>query len=58
MNLANDYFLLYHGIKIDKTESFNTSRYKNKEEFFEIAALILSTTRNNYEKFSSLPSFE
>ena len=57
MNLANDYFLLYHGIKIDKTDSFNTSKYKDKEEFFEVAALVLSATRNSYEKFSALPSF-
>ena len=57
MNLANDYFLLYHGIKIEKTDSFNTSKYKDKEEFFEVAALVLSATRNSYEKFSSLPSF-
>ena len=57
MNLANDYFLLYHGVKIDKTDSFNTSERKDKEEFFDIAALILSANRRNYEKYLPLSSF-
>jgi len=58
MNLANDYFLLYHGIKIEKTDSFNTIERKDKEEFFDIAALILSANRKNYEKYLPLASFE
>jgi hypothetical protein len=41
MNLANNYFLLYHGMQIDKTTSFNTSKRKSHPNFFEIAALIL-----------------
>jgi len=57
MNLANDYFLLYHGIRIEKTTSFNTSERKDKEEFFDIAALILSANRKNYEKYLTLSSF-
>jgi len=57
MNLANDYFLLYHGIKIEKKYSFNTRQRKNKEEFFDIAALILSANRRNYEKYLPLASF-
>ena len=57
MNLANDYFLLYHGIKIEKQYSFNTRQRRNKEEFFDIAALILSANRKNYDKYLPLKSF-
>lgn len=57
MNLAKNYFLLYHGIKIDKADSFNTKSRKDKEEFFDIAALILSANRKNYEKYLPLSSF-
>jgi len=57
MNLANDYFLLYHGIKIEKQYSFNTRQRRNKEEFFDIAALILSANRKNYDKYLPLKTF-
>lgn len=58
MNLANNYFLLYHGIQIDKTTSFNTTKRKSHPNFFEIAALILSPTRKDSEKFLALNSFK
>ncbi len=57
MNLANNYFLLYHGIQIDKRISFNTTKSKSNPNFFEIAALILVPTRKNSEKFLALDSF-
>lgn len=58
MNLANNYFLLYHGIQIDKTTSFNTSKRKSHPNFFEIAALILVPTRKESDKFLALSSFK
>ncbi|MFA7083602.1 MAG: dynamin family protein [Arcobacteraceae bacterium] len=58
MNLANNYFLLYHGIQIDKTTSFNTSKRKSHSDFFEIAALILAPTRKESHKFLALNSFK
>ncbi|XPV83178.1 MAG: hypothetical protein ACNI22_04640 [Halarcobacter sp.] len=54
MPLANDYFLLYHGIHIEQTTTFGTIDNKNKDEFFDIAALVLCATRKDYEKFISL----
>ncbi|WP_419777030.1 dynamin family protein [Malaciobacter marinus] len=56
MNLANDYFLLYHGILIKKEISYEIKK-SNKNEFFEIVALILSANRKNYEKYLPLNSF-
>ncbi len=58
MNLANNYFLLYHGIQIDKKTSFNTTKRKSHPNFFEIAALILAPTRKDSEKFLALNSFK
>ncbi|RXJ65708.1 ATP-binding protein [Halarcobacter ebronensis] len=59
MSLIGDYFLLYHGISdITLTISYGTEENKEKEEFFDIAALALSATRKDYEKFISLDSFK
>lgn len=58
MNLANNYFLLYHGMQIDKKTSFNTTKRKSHPNFFEIAALILVPTRKDSEKFLALNSFK
>ena len=58
MSLVNDYFLLYHGKHIEQTISYGTEHYKNRDEFFEIAALVLAPTRKNYEKYISLDSFK
>ena len=58
MSLTNDYFLLYHGINLEQTTSYDTYDYKNSKDFFDIAALILCSTRKNYEKFINLKSFK
>ncbi|WP_419769016.1 MAG: dynamin family protein [Candidatus Marinarcus sp.] len=58
MNLANDYFLLYHGIQIDKTTSFNTTKRKMHKDFFDIAALALCPTRKDAQNFITLNSFK
>lgn len=58
MNLANNYFLLYHGTQINKETSYNTNKRKSKPEFFDIAALILSPTRKNAQNFINLESFK
>ena len=58
MSLANDYFLLYHGIQIEQTTTYGTDENKNKDDFFNIVALTLSATRKDYEKFITLNSFK
>ena len=59
MSLASDYFLLYHGISdIEQTTTYGTNENKDKEEFFDIAALVLCATRKDYERFISLDSFK
>lgn len=57
MGLAKDYFLLYHGKDVEKTTTFGTIDNKNGDDFFDISALILCTTRKDYEKYISLNSF-
>ena len=59
MSLASDYFLLYHGVNdIEQTSTYGTNENKDKEEFFDIASLVLSATRRDYEKFITLKSFK
>ncbi|XPV69158.1 MAG: dynamin family protein [Halarcobacter sp.] len=58
MPLTNDYFLLYHGIHIEPTTTFGTLENKNKDEFFDVAAMVLSATRKDYERFITLDSFK
>ncbi len=59
MSLISDYFLLYHGINdMVQTTSYGTDEYKDKDEFFDISALVLSANRKDYDKFISLSSFK
>ncbi len=59
MSLSNDYFLLFHGINnLKQTTIYKISKNRDKDDFFKISALILSTTRKNYEKFIRLNSFK
>ncbi|NQY52134.1 MAG: dynamin family protein [Campylobacteraceae bacterium] len=58
MSLTNDYFLLYHGKKIDQTTTYETNDSKSLKDFFDISALILSASRKDYEKFIHLDSFK
>lgn len=57
MSLANDYFLLYHGITFEQTLDAKTIKTEIDEEFFSIYALIISATRKDYEKYLPLNSF-
>jgi len=58
MSLVNDYFLLYHGKTCEQKITYGTEHYKNRDEFFEVAALVLAPTRKDYEKYISLDSFK
>ena len=59
LSLANDYFLLYHGINdMEQTTTYGTIENKDKDDFFEIAALILSPRRKSYERYITLDSFK
>ena len=59
MSLASDYFLLYHGMNdVVQTTSYGTNEYKDKDEFFDICALILCANRKDYERYIALDSFK
>ena len=58
MSLANDYFLLYHGITFEQDLDVEPIDAKLTDETFSIYALILSATRKDYEKFLPLTSFK
>lgn len=57
MRFNTDYFLLYHGINFETAE---LSKIKKTQDafFFEIAALLLCTTRKELTKFNALDSFK
>ncbi len=58
MNLANDYFLLYHGITFEQNLDVEPIDTLIDEETFSIYALVLSASRKEYKKFIPLKSFE
>ncbi|MAD42133.1 MAG: ATP-binding protein [Arcobacter sp.] len=58
MSLANDYFLLYHGITFEQNLDVESIDTNINNDIFSIYALILSTTRKNCDKFLPLTSFK
>ncbi|WP_108063110.1 dynamin family protein [Poseidonibacter lekithochrous] len=58
MSLANDYFLLYHGITFEQDLDVEPIDTNITETTFSIYALVLSATRKDYEKFLPLTSFK
>ena len=58
MNLANDYFLLYHGITYEQNSDVEEIETKINDDAFSIFALILSTTRKESTKFFVLDAFK
>ncbi|MGM0520314.1 MAG: dynamin family protein [Campylobacterota bacterium] len=58
MSLANDYFLLYHGITFEQNSDFEPIDSIIDEEIFSVFALIVSATRKDFEYFTPLKSFE
>ena len=58
MSLANDYFLLYHGITFEQNLDLEPIETTVNEEIFTIYALIISATRKNYDKYLPLTSFK
>ena len=58
MSLANDYFLLYHGITFEQNLDVEPIDTNINNDIFSIYALILSTTRKNCEKYLPLTSFK
>jgi predicted GTPase len=58
MSLANDYFLLYHGITFEQNLDIEPIDTIIDEEIFTIFALIISATRKNYDKYLPLTSFK
>ena len=58
MSLANDYFLLYHGITFEQNLDVEEIDTNITNDTFSIYALILSTTRRNCDKFLPLTSFK
>lgn len=58
MSLANDYFLLYHGIAFQKSLEIEALDVVLDEDSFTIFALIISANRKNYDKYINLNSFK
>ena len=58
MSLANDYFLLYHGITFEQNLDLEPIETTVNEEIFTIYALIISATRKNCDKYLPLTSFK
>ncbi|MEZ4694419.1 MAG: dynamin family protein [Aliarcobacter sp.] len=58
MSLANDYFLLYHGITFEQNLDVEPIDAINNDETFTIFALIISATRKNFDKYLPLTSFK
>ena len=58
MSLANDYFLLYHGITFEQNLDVEPIDTNITNDIFSIYALILSTTRKNCDKYLPLTSFK
>ena len=58
MSLANDYFLLYHGITFEQDLNVELIQTQiDDKHIFSIYALIISATRKDYEKYIPLNSF-
>jgi len=58
MSLANDYFLLYHGITFEQNLDVEEIDTNITNDVLSIYALILSTTRKNCDKYLPLTSFK
>ena len=58
MSLANDYFLLYHGITFEQNLDVEKIDTIITNDLYSIYALILSTTRKNCDKYLPLTSFK
>ncbi len=58
MSLTSDYFLLYHGKVLTQVTSYETIDFKEQDDFFKIAALVLCANRKDYQNFISLNSFK
>ena len=58
MSLANDYFLLYHGITFEQNLDVEQIEATIDEDTFTIFALIVSATRKNFDKYLPLTSFK
>ena len=57
MRLNKNYFLLYHGINLDRDNPIYIDAKINDETFFELAALLLAINQKNFEKIKLLKSF-
>ncbi len=57
MSLANDYFLLYHGISFEEQNSSQHLSITFHEETLSLFSLVLITTRKEFDKYISLQSF-
>lgn len=58
MNIASSYFLLYHGEQVENLYCTQLKKIQSNEEFIQISALILCSSRKAYLVYGSLESFE
>ena len=58
MSLTNDYFLLYHGVNLEKGYNLEEINTKINDNAFSIFALLLSVTKKHKTKFFTLNTFK
>lgn len=58
MNVSSDYFLLYHGLLEVNVSEKSSLKQLPRDTFLELAALLLSTHRKNFNYFHSLNYFK
>ncbi len=58
MNITEDYFLLYHGIRHHQLNCYLDIKFGPKDNFLEICAIFLSINRKNYHHFLPVPIFQ
>ena len=58
MDIVEDYFLLYHGLRHHQKHCYIDFRLQTKDDFLEIAAIFLSVNRKNINDFLSTSTFK
>ncbi len=58
MDIVEDYFLLYHGLRHRQKHCYIDFRSQIKDDFLEIAAIFLSVNRKNINEFLSTLTFK
>ena len=58
MDIIEDYFLLYHGLRHHQKQCYIDFRSQIKDDFLEVVAIFLSVNRKNINEFLSTSTFK